>query len=160
MRKPDSANTPRKLLGILAAVYAAGMLLLLFGRTPALRMGSYWQRVRMACNLRPLRTIAMFSRHLRRGDPIFHWAAMNIFGNILLFLPLGMFPPLLWKKFRSLPGTMVLALAVMTGVEVAQALLQVGTCDVDDLILNLIGAAIGYFLLKILKIFPGIREKA
>ena len=32
----------------------------------------------------------------------------------------------------------------MTVVEVLQMLLRVGVCDVDDLILNTLGAAIGY----------------
>ena len=44
----------------------------------------------------------------------------------------------------------VLAAGIMAVVELAQMLLLVGTCDVDDLILNVTGAALGYWLFRIL----------
>ena len=65
-----------------------------------------------------------------------------------MFLPLGFFPPLLDKRFQKLWKTVLFSAAVMASAELLQMLLLVGTCDVDDLLLNVVGASIGYRLYK------------
>ena len=44
--------------------------------------------------------------------------------------------------------TLLTVILVISAVEAAQTLLLVGTCDIDDLILNTAGAAIGYGLYR------------
>ena len=133
----------RKTIRLLAAVYAALMLYLLFFRRNPFSPAPL---PHLDVNLVPLRTINRYlfcltpplnSRNVR-------WAVINFFGNVIMFLPLGFLPPLLWSWARKLPWTLLFSLGVMTVVEVLQMLLQVGVCDVDDLILNPLGAAIGY----------------
>lgn len=137
-----------RILFALAGLYAAGMLYLLFFRMPAFTDESYWGQVRMHFNPIPFRTIALYIRLLGRpGQPwLIRLAQVNLFGNILLFIPLGLFPPLLWSWMRRFWKTMLFAAGVMTTVELLQMLLLVGTCDIDDLFLNLLGASLGYLL--------------
>lgn len=75
-------------------------------------------------------------------------------GNLLMLAPLGLYGPLLWSRMRSWRAAVMVGLAVSLAVE----LLQLGIsmylgytykiADVDDLILNTAGVALGYFLFR------------
>lgn len=69
--------------------------------------------------------------------------------NILLFIPLGFILPLLWKEFRSRKAMGITGFLVSLGIELAQ-LLNYRISDVDDLIMNTLGALLGYALLTLL----------
>lgn len=60
--------------------------------------------------------------------------------NVLLFVPLGLFLPLLWDSCQSLRRTLLFALCV--------TLFTLRATDINDILTNLAGAAIGYFLAK------------
>ena len=141
----------RKILVFFASMYAAMMVYLLFFREPAFTDEPYWGQVRAHFNPVPFRTIGLYLGLLERSSRpwLVRLARVNLWGNILLFVPLGLLPPLLQPKMRSFWRTLLLAALVMLTVEVLQMLLLVGTCDVDDLILNLLGAALGYGLFKL-----------
>ena len=59
--------------------------------------------------------------------------------------------PLHSRRFMRLAPLLVLNLGVLAVVELLQLVTRVGIFDVDDLILNLLGAHIGFVLLKRLK---------
>lgn len=129
-----------------AFLYAALMLSLLFLRARGLSDAPYLPQLKSRFNPIPFRTIRLFLRSLTppfRPNLVRH-AVINLAGNVLLFLPLGFFPPLLWKWAQKLWKTLLFAAGIMTLVELMQMLLLVGTCDIDDLLLNVVGAAIGY----------------
>ena len=67
--------------------------------------------------------------------------------NIVLFIPLGVLLPLLWKKYQRLLPVVTTGLAFSVFIELSQ-LLNIRISDVDDLILNTLGALIGYLLGK------------
>ena len=138
----------RKVLLFMTAAYTTMMVYLLFFRSPALTDEPYWGQVKAHLNLVPFRTIKLYLRLLGRpGQPwLIRLARVNLLGNILLFVPLGLFPPLLHSSLRRFWKTALLAAGIMTAVELLQMLLLVGTCDIDDLILNLQGASLGYLL--------------
>ena len=69
--------------------------------------------------------------------------------NILLFVPLGFILPLLWKEFRSRRAMCLTGFLLSLGIELAQ-LLNDRVSDVDDLIMNTLGAFLGYALLMLL----------
>ena len=69
--------------------------------------------------------------------------------NILLFIPLGFILPLLWKEFRSRRAMCFTGFLLSLGIELAQ-LLNYRISDVDDLIMNTLGAFLGYALLMLL----------
>ena len=68
--------------------------------------------------------------------------------NILLFIPLGFILPLLWKEFRSRRAMCLTGFLLSLGIELAQ-LLNYRISDVDDLIMNTLGAFLGYELLML-----------
>lgn len=73
---------------------------------------------------------------------------INCLGNIILFLPIGFCPPLLW---RMAPGWSVLIGALSSlCIELCQLPMARGT-DVDDLILNTFGALLGMLLFLLLR---------
>ncbi len=89
-------------------------------------------------NLIPFRVFADTYKMLERGDA--HALIINFTGNIVMFMPIGFFPPLLWNVSCK-KAVMIGALASLF-IEVVQLFLPRST-DVDDLILNTVGAALG-----------------
>ena len=71
-------------------------------------------------------------------------ALINLLGNVVMFVPLGLFLPLIFTKLRKLWRTLFTVTLLIAVVEIAQLFTLLGSCDVDDLILNLLGAALGY----------------
>jgi glycopeptide antibiotics resistance protein len=79
---------------------------------------------------------------------ILGWRAvfLNIFGNVLAFMPFGFFLPVIWVRTRHWYITVLLSFAMSLLVETMQLVGKVGSFDVDDLILNTLGGVIGYLL--------------
>ena len=65
-----------------------------------------------------------------------------------MFVPLGFFLRSLTEKCRSFLRCMGTVAVIMTTVELCQLFTLRGFCEVDDLLLNLLGAAIGWRIAK------------
>ena len=77
--------------------------------------------------------------------------------NVLLFVPLGFFLPVLWKRFRSFLWTALFGLGFSLCIELLQ-LFTFRATDINDLMTNTGGAILGWCLGRlILKLFPSIR---
>ena len=63
--------------------------------------------------------------------------------NILLFVPLGLFLPILWNRFRAPKATVLFGFGMSLVIELAQMLTFRAT-DVNDLITNTLGSCLGY----------------
>lgn len=74
--------------------------------------------------------------------------------NVLLFIPLGIIVPYIWKAWERLIPVVGVALLLTTLIELSQ-LLNNRRTDVDDIILNVAGAVIGFGLYKIWRILSG-----
>lgn len=70
-------------------------------------------------------------------------------GNIVMFLPLGFFPPLLWNG-NALRKALLTGFLTSLAIELCQLPLGRGS-DVDDLILNTLGAFLGYLIFLLLQ---------
>ena len=141
-----------KFYKVLFYLYAGALLLVLFNRNRYIAGIPYWEQVRQYLNFRPFETISLYWRLLR--DPVrpvlTRLAVYNLAGNILLFLPMGALIPTLFPKVRNLFKTLLLVALMVSIAELCQVLILAGSCDVDDLILNLLGTALGFPLYKIL----------
>jgi glycopeptide antibiotics resistance protein len=74
---------------------------------------------------------------------------INLLGNIALFIPLGIFLPLvIGKEYMSLKSVCCISILVSLCFEVSQVVFSIGTFDVDDLLLNTFGGMLGYFIFK------------
>ena len=106
-----------------------------------------------AVNLEPLRTIKNYLIAYGYGNIS---VLLNLLGNLAAFAPMGVFLPALFRWQRSIFFfTATLTLGV-TAVEVAQVYTGAGSCDVDDLILNLAGALIVFVLCRITPLWKHI----
>lgn len=70
----------------------------------------------------------------------------NIVGNVLGFVPFGFILPVILPRFRNGFLIILSGFSVSLTVEIIQLISRVGCFDVDDLILNTLGAAAGYLL--------------
>ena len=109
-----------------------------------------------AVNLEPLRTIKNYLIAYGYGNISLRLVLLNLLGNLAAFAPMGVFLPALFRWQRSIFFfTATLTLGV-TAVEVAQVYTGAGSCDVDDLILNLAGALIVFVLCRITPLWKHI----
>lgn len=98
------------------------------------------QEVSWNLNLIPLRFI--FDT---QGYTPITWCK-NVIGNIVLFIPTGFFALCLFSKgkvwsFKKYTFTMA---AIIICIELLQLFFMCGNCDIDDFILNLLGACLGF----------------
>ena len=141
----------KKFLCCIFAVYAAVMLCLLFGRSQFDIGRDYWGQVKMNINLVPLRTIRQYLFLLiKKTNPyLLPHAFINLFGNIAAFVPLGFLLPCLWKSVQSFGRFLLFTISIIASIEVVQLFTLRGSCDIDDLILNLFGSLMGYIVFRI-----------
>ena len=74
---------------------------------------------------------------------------MNIFGNILIFVPFGFIQPIIGKRKASFIKTMLITVVFVFIIELIQYALNVGSFDVDDIFLNTVGSMLGYIIFLI-----------
>ena len=67
--------------------------------------------------------------------------------NVLLFMPLGIFLPLLYKRYDRISKVALTGFFISLSVEIAQ-MFGYGLTDINDLITNTAGACLGYWLYK------------
>ena len=98
-------------------------------------------------NLVPFKAFQMYLRVLEMGG--YRYLFINVAGNVLLFSPVGFLLPLVLKKcgfWKAAAGGFLFSLFI----ELVQLLLP-RCSDVDDLILNTLGAMIGYGIYALIK---------
>ncbi len=71
---------------------------------------------------------------------------INVVGNVVVFIPFGIFLPRLFPRCKNLFLTLLLSLEFSLAIEITQLLSRVGRFDVDDLFLNTVGGVLGYIL--------------
>jgi len=70
--------------------------------------------------------------------------------NILLFIPLGFMLPCIWKKYEVLWKTALSGITFSLIIELSQ-LFNRRVTDIDDLLMNTLGALIGWVIFRLLK---------
>ncbi|MGM0789771.1 MAG: VanZ family protein [Bacillota bacterium] len=83
----------------------------------------------------------------------------NTIGNIVIFLPLGLFLPMLFKRCRSLLRVSVSSIIITFSIEILQFLLQIGQFDIDDIILNTTGCILGFLIVATLQDLTNLIKK-
>lgn len=70
--------------------------------------------------------------------------------NILMLIPLGFLLPFIWPATAKLICTVLYGFSFSVLIEVSQLFTMVRTTDIDDILMNTLGALIGYLLFRIL----------
>ena len=94
-------------------------------------------------NFMPFETVLRYIRAFRRGI-IVETSLLNLVGNLILMMPMAFFLPSLFCQMRKFWKFLLLMLALLLSIEALQLLLCCGSCDVDDVILNLFGTLVAY----------------
>lgn len=98
-------------------------------------------------NLIPGRMFLDYWEDLTSGDGFF--TVLNFLGNLVVFMPLGFFPALLFRS-PSWRRSALVGLGTSVLVEAGQYFVM-RTTDIDDVILNTLGALCGFWLYLLLR---------
>lgn len=101
-----------------------------------------WVRREYAYNLELFREIKRF--YVYREQVGMKAFFLNVFGNVLAFVPYGFFLPVVSRRSKKWWNTILLSFGFSLCVELIQLAFRVGSFDVDDILLNTIGGVLGY----------------
>lgn len=140
---------------VVFTIYVLNLLYVLFldpdfGRQmhkEALSFEEYWK---YNVNLDLFETIQLFIKGYQRGIVSLETILRNLLGNMVVFMPMAYFLPALFVKQRKFILFFLTMIVMVAGVEVIQVILRIGSGDVDDLFLNVLGAMIMYIILRCL----------
>ena len=104
--------------------------------------------IKQSVNLVPFKTIINYIKEFNSMYST-RQIMFNLMGNICAFMPMALFLPLLFKKQSKFKNFIITMIIIILGIESLQLITTSGRFDIDDLILNLFGAAIMYLLLNI-----------
>jgi glycopeptide antibiotics resistance protein len=96
-------------------------------------------------NFMPLKSIFNF---LFKGQSI-RTSFKNILGNIVVFAPLGFLLPVLTDRKSKFKSIILSSFILSLMFEIIQLLTSLGEFDIDDILLNVFGASLGYLFLRI-----------
>lgn len=137
----------RRVLALVLIVYLILLVRLIIFKFPDAMMEQILQlwspegvlRRLASANMIPFRTI---------GDSLFNATLPvqlpTLIYNIAAFVPLGFLVPLISERARRLVIVLIVASGVSVSLELIQVFTGLGLGDIDDVILNVTGAAIGY----------------
>ena len=106
--------------------------------------------LRWFVNFRPFESIyTVYIKGMMEGYVAPRYTLLNLLGNLCAFMPFAFFLPTFWRPARRWYVFLPVILLIVAAVEGMQFWLMVGSCDVDDLILNAGGAFLMFWLLRI-----------
>lgn len=105
--------------------------------------------IERSVNLIPFASIIEYIRG--ETATIARFAFSNVIGNIIAFVPLGAYLPLL-RRDKRIGINLLLVFLVSLIIEIGQGIFGIGAADVDDIILNCIGGLIGILGFRLLQL--------
>ncbi|WBW96205.1 VanZ family protein [Oceanirhabdus sp. W0125-5] len=148
--------------------------MLFYIKSPCLGISIYWISIKpytkinlnilkqhFSYNLQPFKQLTYQLERMEiesGGSKLFRIKLIlrNFGGNFILLLPLGMFSPMIFKKVNTIFKALLLGFLTSLAIElteILEVLLNISrwgiAFDIDDIILNTLGAAIGYLVYKI-----------
>ena len=130
-------------------VYVLLMISILFFRNryaDGLSISEYMARF---SNFVPFKTIKTYVTYFFAGKINRGIVYRNIFGNMLLFMPLTVFLYSLFPKMKNIVANLSVVFVCIVTTETVQLLFKIGSIDIDDIILNMIGALLGFLVVSL-----------
>lgn len=109
------------------------------------RINSYSSYGSINYNLVPFRSMHTQIKYITQW-----WALKNLLGNIIPFIPFGFLLPITYRKLNSAIKVFSIGLATILLIEIFQYFTWLGSFDVDDIILNMIGIVCGYCMISLI----------
>ncbi len=139
------------ILYIITVLYAT-----LFGRrTRGYTDLSIWEYSARFMNLVPFKSIGLYLKWIQDSNRENNYVPIvNLGVNLILLLPMGYFLPELFGKLKNFFLYTLVCFLFLAFIEVIQLFTRLGSFDVDDLILNMFGAFVGFgFCILLKKVF-------
>lgn len=104
-------------------------------------------------NFTPFKTIKMYIDYAYKLNSV-----ENLAGNILVFVPFGILFPMAVLDGNKFHVMFLNAFVFILGIEVFQLFSAFGAFDVDDILLNCLGAALGYGIYRLFLVWAKKRK--
>lgn len=159
LRQPWTRRNPRECCLMLFGMTLCALLCLVLRGTwtaPRMMLASAARRLQTGegIQMQPFHTIVRQIRYASREEKL-----INLWGNILLFLPYGFFLPLLWRRYRHPLHLLLMCLLLPLAIEGSQLFIHRMT-DVDDVLLNCLGGLLGGVVFALLhRLFPRFTQQ-
>lgn len=101
-------------------------------------------------NFTPFKTIKMYIDYAYKLNSV-----ENLAGNVLVFLPFGILFPLVAGDGEHFFVMLLNAFVFVLGIETFQLFSAFGAFDVDDILLNCLGAALGFGVYCLVRYWRG-----
>ena len=137
----------RPILWTIFLIYCFVLVYVLFlsrGTRDGFTFAEYMRRF---TNFIPFKTIIEYVQ--RYIDGYRNLSVLNLLGNFVLFMPMGALLPCVIRKLDRFWKVTLTVLGMVVMVEIVQGILRVGSVDIDDVIFNVVGAMIGYGLIRL-----------
>lgn len=139
--------TSKNFLKFLFAVYIVALIKVIIFKYPFEQLqaiANTWQKGVIleglgTANFVPFHTIKMYIDYAYKLNSV-----ENLAGNILAFVPFGFLFPMVFKDGENFSVMFVNAFTFVLGIETFQLFSAFGAFDVDDILLNCLGAALGF----------------
>jgi len=137
--------------------FSISFLIYLFALVTILSLGSrgfLWSDLSMleyikhSSNVVPFKTINTYLNALFDGSMNMDIPIKNLVGNFILFLPMGIYLPFFMKRINKVSIFSITMITLLFIIEAIQLVTKRGSFDIDDFILNILGALIGYGIWK------------
>lgn len=144
-------ETIKKWIKVLFIFYCLALFYILFlhnsnrGGLGAFGITIFSKRHFEMCNIIPFKTVVTYLERLSAQTINTNIVITNLTVNLILLLPMGMSLPVLFEnKFTNFWKFLIFILLITILIEIIQFITLMGVSDIDDVILNTIGACIGY----------------
>ncbi|MEK9197752.1 VanZ family protein [Ureibacillus sp. 179-F W5.1 NHS] len=112
---------------------------------------SLFEYIKKSSNIVPFKTINTYIMAIFDGSMNMDIPIKNLFGNLILFLPMGIYLPYFIRKVNIISGFSIFMFLLLFVIEFIQLVTRRGSFDIDDVILNMLGAFIGYSIWKVVE---------
>ncbi len=116
------------------------------GYLSGLPIGEY---IKYNSNIIPFKTIIRFLKGLVNQDMNYDIPLKNLLGNLFILFPMGLYLTSSINKLSGIKNYVVFNVILLVCIELGQLLFRRGSLDIDDFILNLSGAMLGYVIFNI-----------
>lgn len=146
----------RPILWTIFLIYCFVLVYVLFlsrGTRDGFTFAEYMRRF---TNFIPFKTIIEYVQ--RYIDGYRNLSVLNLLGNFVLFMPMGVLLPCVIRKLDRFWKVTLTVFGMVVMVEIVQGILRVGSVDIDDVIFNVVGAMIGYGLIRLPFIYNFLKK--
>lgn len=143
------------IFGISFIFYLLALVMLLFVGVMFVGIRGYiWtdlsliEYIKSSSNFVPFKTISSYIQAIFDGSMNISIPIKNLVGNLFMFLPMGIFLPFFIVKINKVSIFTISMIILLFFIEVIQLVTRRGSFDIDDFILNTLGALIGFGIWK------------